>query len=102
MLEKLNTALVKSFVGAITVAWILAQAVFHFASTLSTPIAKWLMWREYGVFAGHNPQPRGISALDALPELLEGCALLLAGYVLLRWLYFKPAEEATTEQALDL
>jgi hypothetical protein len=41
--------------------------------------------------------PIGFSRQDAVPELIRSLALLIVGYFLLRWLYFKPLEQPTTE-----
>jgi hypothetical protein len=45
----------------------------------------------------HITTPTGISLQDALPELVRSFSLLLVGYCLLRWLYFKPLEKQPTE-----
>ena len=86
MLENLKSALVTSFVGAITLGWVFAQAILHFTYIFSAPIAGWLTRREYHgvvdrVSAGFFPQ-------DALPEVAKSVSLFLLGYVLLRWLYY--------------
>lgn len=96
MLEQLRHALVKSYVGAIALGWIFAQAILHFAFMFSTPVASWLMRREYGPFMNRPQLPTGFSLQDALPELIKCLALFLIGYLLLRWLYFKPLREETS------
>ncbi|HKD51438.1 MAG TPA: hypothetical protein VKB90_11585 [Candidatus Acidoferrum sp.] len=37
----------------------------------------------------------GFSCKDALPDLAGFAVLLLGWYILVRWLYFKPAEKET-------
>ena len=88
MLERLRKALVSSFVGAITLGWVFAQGILHFTYIFSAPIVGWLTRREYrGMVDRVNT---GFSLHDALPELAKSVSLLLIGYFLLRWLYYKP------------
>jgi hypothetical protein len=97
MFKRLKRALVTSFVGAIALGWLFAQGILHFAYIFSAPIAGWLMRREYrGVMERANT-PTGFFLQDALPEVVRSFSLLLVGYLLLRWLYFKPLEQETTE-----
>ena len=93
MLERLKRVLVESFVGAIALGWIFAQGILHFAWVFSAPIAGYVTRREYRGIMERTAAPTGFSLQDALPEVARSCALLLVGYVLLRWLYFKPLVE---------
>ena len=97
MLERLKRALVESFVGAIALGWVFSQAIVQFANIPAAPIARWLSRREYRALTSNSAGPTGFSLQDALPELVRFFALLLLGYVLLRWLYYKPLEEEETE-----
>ncbi len=99
MLKRLRKALVKSFVGAIALGWVFAQGIIHFAYVFSAPIANWFARREYSGLLDRHPV--GFSFQDALPELIRSLALLVLGYLLLRWLYFKPIEEETIKAKLD-
>jgi hypothetical protein len=92
MLERLKRALVNSFVGAIALGWLFAQGILHFAYVFSAPVAGWLTRREYHGMVVST----GFSLQDALPELVRSVSLLLVGYLLLRWLYYKPIESETT------
>lgn len=99
MFKKFKTALVKSFVGAIALGWIFAQAILHFAYIFSNPVTGWLTRREYsGLVKG---VPAGFTLQDALPELARSFVLLLIGCLLLRWLYFKPLEEDLADSRLE-
>ncbi len=101
MFKRLKRALVTSFVGAIALGWLFAQGILHFANIFSAPIAGWLMRREYrGVMERANTAT-GFSLQDAVPELVRSFSLLLVGYFLLRWLYFKPLEQKTTESGSE-
>jgi hypothetical protein len=101
MLRRLKRALVTSFVGAIALGWLFAQGILHFAYIFSVPIAGWLMRREYRGVMERADNPTGFSLQDALPELVRSVSLLLVGYFLLRWLYFKPLEQEVTELASE-
>jgi hypothetical protein len=89
MTERLRLVLVKSFVGTIAVGWIFAQGTLHLAYVFSAPIAGWLQRREYHGLVDHSAIPTGFSLRDALPELGRSLSLLLLGYLLLRWLFYK-------------
>ncbi len=99
MFRRLKRALVTSFVGAIALGWLFAQGILHFAYIFSAPIAGWLMQREYRGVMDRANTAIGFSLQDALPELVRSVSLLLVGYFLLRWLYFKPLEQEVTELA---
>lgn len=98
MFKKLRKALVTSFVGAIALGWLFAQGVLHFAYVFISPLTSWLARREYGAITDRAPISAAFSLQDALPELARSASLLLLGYVLLRWLYFKPLELETAQQ----
>lgn len=101
MFKRLKRALVTSFVGTIALGWLFAQGIMHFANIVSAPVAGWLVRREYrGVMERANVAT-GFSLQDALPELIRSFSLLLVGYLLLRWLYFKPLEQEATESGSE-
>ncbi len=97
MLERLKKVLVNSFVGAIALGWLFAQGILHFAYVFSAPVAGWLTRREYHGMVDRATISTGFSLQDALPELVRSLSLLLVGYLLLRWLYYKPLQPETRE-----
>lgn len=96
MLERLKQVLVESFVGAIGLGLLLSQALGHFANGLIMPFANWIARSEFRGFP--NRPPPAFPLREGSPEFVRCCVLLLIGYLLLRWLYFKPVEEETSEQ----
>ena len=99
MLERLKSTLVESYVGAIALGWIFSQGIVHFAFVFVAPIAAWVQRRQLRGMPGWSPE-MGLTLRDSVPELARSIALLLAGYALLRWLYFKPVEpEAAPESS---
>ena len=93
MLERLRGALISSFIGAITLGWVFAQAILHFAYIFSAPVAGWLTRREY-----HEISDRvspGFFLHDSVPEIAKSVSLFLIGYVLLRWLYYGSSQHRT-------
>ena len=90
MLSRLREVLVSSFVGAIALGFLFSQGILHFAYVFSAPVSGWLSRREYDGML-HRPAT-GFSLQDALPELVRSVSLLLIGYILLRWLYYKSPE----------
>ena len=95
MLERLRKVLVESFVGAIALGWVFSQSILHFAYIFSAPVAGWVARREYQGML--NRPTTGFSLQEALPELVKSISLLLIGYLLLRWLYYKPFEPETSD-----
>ena len=93
MLKRLRKVLIESFVGAIALGYVFAQTILHFAWVLAAPVTGYFTRREYPGIIEHAAAPRGFSLQDAVPPLARACALLILGYVLLRWLYFKPLGE---------
>jgi len=99
MLKRLRSVLVESFVGAIALGYIFAQAISNLAWAFVAPVTGYFTRREYPGIIEHTAAPRGFSLQDALPPLARACALLIVGYILLRWLYFKPLDEEGPEPA---
>jgi ABC-type sulfate transport system permease component len=95
MFDRLKRTLVESFVGAIALGYLFAQAALNFVNVFSAPVAGWARRREFpGATAA-----AGLSLHAALPQLVSFVVLLLIWYVLLRWLYFTPPKRATSEPA---
>ncbi len=99
MLSRLKRSLVESFVGAICLGYLFAQGFIHLAYVLTAPIAGWISRKEYSALLKPEISTR-FYFQDALPELARAASLLLLGYILLRWLYFKPVTSETAETAL--
>jgi len=99
MLKRLRRVLVESFVGAIALGYVFAQAILHFAWVFAAPVTAYFTRREYPGIIEHMAAPRGFPFQDAMPSLARACALLIVGYVLLWWLYFKPLDEEAPEPA---
>jgi hypothetical protein len=101
MFDRLKRSLVESFVGALALGWVFAWAILDFASIFSAPLTGWIVRSEYrkveGLVPGVIPAaiPGAMLYRDALPDLASSSALFLIGYMLLRWLYFKPPAEST-------
>lgn len=99
MLKTLKRAIVESYVGAIALGYVLAQAILHFVAIFTDPVAFSLQRRELRDLGSHAVSTQGISFQDALPELIRFVLLLLLWYVLLRWLYFKPFKDEKSDPA---
>ena len=90
MLERIRRAVVESYIGAVALGYLLAQAIIHFVDIFSTPIAELVARREYSGIISHPSLSDRFPYVAALPQLISFLVLLLVWYVLLRWLYFKP------------
>jgi hypothetical protein len=93
----LKQALVESYVGAVALGYLFAEAILHFVNIFASPVASWVSRKQYGEFVSRTTAPAGFSLQDALPELVRFFLLLLVWYVLMRWLYFKPLNKETSE-----
>lgn len=99
MFDRVKQALVESYVGAIALGYLFAQGILHFVNIFASPIAGWVSRKQYGEFVPHTTAQAGFPLQDALPELVRFFLLLLAWYILLRWLYFKRLNEEASEPA---
>ena len=67
----------------------------------AAPVAGWISRREYREFVRQNATLPGFTLQDAVPEFAKSVCLLLAGYILLRWLYFEPPTQRVTTDNLE-
>lgn len=101
MANRFRDALVRSYVGAIALGWVFGQGILHFAYIFTAPVTGWLGRREYhSLSLSKNPVPP-FTLQDAVPDLLRSVVLLLIGYLLLRWLYYKPETRETTQAVTE-
>lgn len=96
MLKRMKQALVESFVGAIALGYLLAETLLHFVNIFAAPVVGWVSRKQYGGLVPRDSNLPGFSLKDALPDLARFIVLLLVWHALVRWLYFKPAEESTS------
>lgn len=96
MFERLRQILVDSYVGAIGLGLLFAQAVERFANVSFMRTSNWLY---AGPYPRHLP-PTGFREQSILPELVRGLFLLLVFSLLLYWLYFPPHEPQLEQTAL--
>jgi hypothetical protein len=98
MFERTKHVLVESYVGAIALGYVFAQGILHFVNIFASPVASWASRKQYAAFVpGTTSSPSGFPLEVALPELVRFFLLLLVWYFLLRWLYFSPHREETSE-----
>ena len=95
MLERVRQSLVRSYVGAIALGFVFAQAIAHFAGIFALPLASWFSRQSYRGVAGMSTVSTTFRVEEALPELVRSAILLIIGYFLLRWLYFRPPNDET-------
>jgi hypothetical protein len=93
MLERVKTALVDSFVGAIALGWLFAQGVMRFVGSLIEPMQRWITQQQFWRANHVNSAMPGLSLELALTQLLMSGLLLLIAFGLLRWLYYPAAEK---------
>ena len=95
MLERLKSALTKSYVGAIAVGWLVAQGLIDVSSIIVAPVTAWITNRlnSQGYDLFRPPQNPNLPYWLALPPLIRALVILLIAFLLLRWLYFEPAAQ---------
>lgn len=93
MLRKLKKALVESFVGAIAVGWMFANAIEDLASAFAAPLQNNLTRHQFD-FTASTVHLAGVpSFFDiAAPNLVRFALNLLFALFFLRWLYFTPVD----------
>ena len=99
MRDRMKRVLVQSYVGAIALGYVLAEAIFAFTNIFASPVENWIVQKDYQQLT-RTPFPSTVLQLhDALPHLIRCVLYLLFGYALLRWLYFDPIPQEGTEPA---
>ena len=93
MFNRLKRTLVDSFVGAIALGYLFAQAMLNLVNVITVPVAGWARRTEFPPTTAGE----GLSLRTILPPLVSFCVLLPIWYVLLRWLYFTPLNEEESE-----
>lgn len=88
MIERLKRALRESYIGAIALGWVLAQAIMQFVNALASPLALRLIGQ------------RGTSLELVLPGLVQVLLVLVIWYWLVRWLYFRPSGANTASSKI--
>jgi nitric oxide reductase large subunit len=93
MIKRFKRAVVDSFIGAIALGYLLAQAILYFGGIFATPFAGWISRRQYGGLVPHSAPLPGFSLQDAMPDAIRFLVLLLVWFALLWWLYLTPPQK---------
>jgi|SRR6476646_3763146 len=102
MFERTKRVLVESYVGSIALGYLLAQGILHFVNVFASPVASWFSRKQYeALVPGATASAVGFPLEAALPELIRFFLLLLIWFFLLRWLYFKPSNNETSESVVN-
>jgi hypothetical protein len=104
MLNRLKSALVKSYAGAIAVGWLVAQGLTDVSSIFTVPITQWLTRRitADSLDLYRAPQNSTFPYLLAIPPLIRAALILLIAFLLLRWLYFPAAQRQGQDETSKL
>lgn len=101
MLERMKTALIESFAGAIALGWLLAMAITHFVGIFIEPVTVWMTRRQNWEIFSSNSSSAAFPFQLVFSQLLTCAAYLLIGYALLRWLYYPPEEKQEQVQTQE-
>jgi len=97
MFDRLKRVLVKSFIGAIALGYVLAEVMLYFVNVFTSPVSAWATQKLYrGLVPGTNAFS-GSPLQAAVSPAFAFVLLLLVWYLLLRWLYFTPLKEEESE-----
>ena len=96
MLKRIKRAVVESYIGAIALGYVLAQAILYFMLIFVSPFSAWLS-RSYFKDVPSRPTPSDLPLYDALVNFATFVSLMLLWFLLLYWLYMKPARSEGSE-----
>jgi hypothetical protein len=99
MLERIKRALLESYVGAIALGYLIGYGFIHLANVFTDPVTQWVVQIIFPAMRLNSGSGMDVYLKSALQQLLAAAFPLLLGYVLLRWLYFRPkgSPAASTE-----
>jgi ABC-type sulfate transport system permease component len=97
MLDRSRRTVVDTYIGAIALGLLLAQAVEHFVGIFSAPVAAWVAQNNYREMTQKPAISSGFPLEAALPEVVRSILLVLLFYSLIRWLYSRAAGSDVTE-----
>jgi hypothetical protein len=105
MLDRLRTALVDSFAGAIALGLLFAEGIQRIAYIFADPVTRWLLQRlqeqQNSRYSNLFAAPPRFPIELAIPDVFTALFLLAAAYALLRWLYFPPAEKQDRDRVTE-
>ncbi|MGA9882108.1 MAG: hypothetical protein WBQ34_00145 [Candidatus Acidiferrales bacterium] len=97
MFKRFRRLLVESYIGAIALGIVLADAIRAFTDIFVAPISGWAV--ETRLQRALPNAPRGLQLNLSLPYLEECVLLILVWYLLLLWLYSKPLDTSTLAES---
>jgi hypothetical protein len=101
MLERLKTALVDSYVGAIALGVLLSEGISRFLGIFTEPAARWITQRQYWMMINSHSEPPGFPYMQEVSQAVASALYLLVGYGLLRWLYYPIGEMQDREHTAE-
>ena len=99
MFDRLKRRLIESFVGAIALGYLFAEAVLYLVNVFTAPVAGWVTRKEFPQFLPRTTGATGLPFETALSPLVSCVVLLLIWYILLRWLYLIPLKSEAPKPA---
>ncbi len=97
MVDRLKRVLVKSFIGAIALGYVLAEVMLYFVNVFTSPVSAWATRNLYRGLVPGSAAFSGSPLRAAASPAIAFVLLLLVWYLLLRWLYFTPLKEEESE-----
>lgn len=96
MLRRVKRALVESYIGAIALGYLLAEAILYFIGIFSAPVATWLADKRSAAIMNRPPISTTAFSLQAtFPQLINFVVLIVIWYILLWWLYLEKPQTQT-------
>jgi hypothetical protein len=101
MVDRLKRVLVESFIGAIALGYLLAEAVLYFVSVFSSPVAVFAARDLYRGIVPGSTAFSGSPLRAAVSPAVAFVLLLSVWYLLLRWLYLTPLSGGKSEPTAE-
>lgn len=98
MFKRLKRLLVQSYIGAIALGILLADAIVAFTNIFVAPLVVWTVDSGFGGISRGSRSSRGLPLEQSLAPLARFFVLILIWYFLLRWLYSEPLEGSAEAQ----
>lgn len=98
MFKRLKRLLVTSYVGAIALGILLAEAIRAFTDIFTVPA---FTWATYRTVLPNSIVNRGSPLEQSLPYVGQFILLILVDYLLLLWLYAEPIDSMTTSASIS-
>ena len=98
-MNRIREILLNEYIGAIAIGMVFANAIGQLVGAIISP--GMTLWQRSSVHASVLTESGGIAWPSFIRPFVSAVLLLLAGYVLIYWLYLRPENTESTEARPD-